>query len=358
MKSLNTFYLICFFTILIQLISGESSTQNSSKKREITTRQFPLKDDEVWPKEVAHLFTLTDKDDGEAEGREDGKGVEEKEEEEEVKEESNLEGEGKEESEGEDEGDFGGKRRRRSIRGEEWTGVWPQRWSESGNATLRHPHPKDDVFVYYYRPEDDTYVMSKCTSTVGAAVLTLACPQPRGYNFHRILDVKRVFYGWSMTEATCQFIEGDCTVPYEFMHKQIMRPSKPISQADFFSVGPTFFCNRWDGGGREAWAFDGKMTCSIGARRASAALNPLDSQANPFGKRFGYAWKMCGDPYDWFDFIQAEYKCVDVMEPLTGAQEEPEEFFGCEKRSKAMKEEAERARQEKKAKAEEEGKEK
>ena len=35
------------------------------------------------------------------------------------------------------------------------------RWSESGNSTLRNPEPKDDVFVYYYRPEDETYVMSK-----------------------------------------------------------------------------------------------------------------------------------------------------------------------------------------------------
>ena len=53
------------------------------------------------------------------------------------------------------------------------------------------------------------------------------------------------------------------------MHKQIMRPSKPITEDDFFSVGPTYFCNRWDGGGREEWEFAGKMTCSIGDRDVS-----------------------------------------------------------------------------------------
>jgi len=340
MKSRRFFAVIFFFSlaILIQLISGQSSGQDSSRKREVRTRQFPLKEDEVWPKHVAHLFSLKEEEEAKEEKKGDGE-----------KEEGNTVG-------GKEGGDFSGKRGKRSIRGEEWTGIWPQRWSESGNATMRHPHPKDDVFVYYYRPEDDTYVMSKCTSTMGAAVLTLACPQPRGYQFHRILDVKRVFYGWSNTEATCQFIEGDCIVPYEFMHKQIMRPSKPISQEDYFSLGPTFFCNRWDGGGREAWAFDGKMTCSIGARRASAALNPSDDQANPFGKRFGYAWEICGTPYDWFDFIQAEYKCVDVMEPLVGADEKPEEFFSCEQRSNAMKEE--RKVKEEKGKEVEEGKEK
>jgi len=336
MKSLRFSSVIFFFslTIFIQLISGQSLGQDSSRKEEVRSRHFPLKDDEVWPDEVAHLFSLTEEKEVKEEDEKEENG-----ETKDLVEEGVKENEGKREEEKEGNGDFSGKRGKRSIRGEEWTGIWPQRWSESGNATMRHPQPKDDVFVYYYRPEDETYVMSKCTSTMGAAVLTVACPQPRGYPFHRILDVKRVFYGWSNTEGTCQFIEGDCTVPYEFMHKQIMKPSKPVSQEDYFSLGPTFFCNRWDGGGREAWAFDGKMTCSIGARRASAALNPLDSQANPFGKRFGYAWEICGTPYDWFDFIQAEYKCVDVMEPLSGAEEEPEEFFSCEQRSNAMKEE-------------------
>jgi len=309
---------IILANIIANTLIVRARVLKSSDEKEIKRREFPLKDDEIWPEDVAHLF--------------DVKEAAEERKEEETREEAD--------EEEEKDGDFNGRRQRRSIRGEEWTGVWPQRWSESGNSTMRHPAPKDNVFVYYYRPEDDTYVMSKCTSTVGAAVLTLACPQPRGYKFHRIIDLKRVYYGWSMTEATCQFIEGDCILPYEFMHKQIMRPSKPVSQEDFFSVGPTFFCNRWDGGGREEWAFDGKMTCSIGARRASAALNPLDGEANPFGRRFGYAWEMCGTPYDWFDFIQAEYKCVDVMEPLSGAEEEPEEFFGCDQRSKAMKEEA------------------
>jgi len=304
--------------IFANTLFNHNHVLKASNEREIKRKEFPLKDGEIWPENVAHLFHLPE----EAEEAEEVQNGEQKEE--------------------EKRGDLNGRRKRRSIRGEEWTGVWPQRWSESGNATLRHPAPKDDAFVYYYRPDDDTYVMSRCTSTVGAAVLILACPQPRGYPFHRILDVKRVYYGWSMTEPTCQFIEGDCTLPYEFMHKQIMRPSKPVTQEDFFSVGPTYFCNRWDGGGREEWVFDGKMMCSIGARRASASLNPLDPQSNPYGSRFGYAWQKCGTAYDWFDFIQAEYKCVDVMEPLTGAAEEPEVFFGCDQRSKkAMKDKQE-----------------
>lgn len=320
MKSLSNFrifLLIILANITAIQVPAHANVFKSSNEGEIERREFPLKDDDVWPKNVAHIFDVTEET-----------------EEEERKNENESEGD-------ENNGDFSGRRKRRSIRGEEWTGVWPQRWSESGNATLRNPAPKDNAFVYYYRPEDDTYVMSRCTSTVGAAVLILACPQPRGYNFHRIIDLKKIYYGWSMTEGTCQYIEGDCTLPYEFMHKQIMRPSKPVSQEDFFSVGPTFFCNRWDGGGREEWAFDGKMMCSIGARRASAALNPEDSEANPYGRRFGYAWEMCGTPYDWFDFIQAEYKCTDVMEPLSGADEAPEEFFGCDQRSKkAMEEKA------------------
>jgi len=339
MKSLNALCIL-FICVSVQSIAVQSFVAKS-EKRSINTRQFPLQDDEVWPDEVAHLFTLTEeqaeqaekeeeRDEKEEKGKKEGREVEA----EEAKEEEEKE---KEEDEG---GDFSGRRKRRSIRGEEWTGVWPQRWSEAGNSTIRHPAPENDAFVYYYRPDDDTYVMSRCTSTVGAAVLILACPQPRGYKFHRIIDLKKVFYGWSMTEATCQYIEGDCTLAYEFMHKQIMRPSKPITEDDFFSVGPTYFCNRWDGGGREEWEFAGKMTCSIGARRASAALNPLDDQSNPYGRRFGYAWETCGTAYDWFDFIQAEYKCIDVMEPLGGAEEEPEKFFGCDQRSIAMKEEA------------------
>jgi len=67
---------------------------------------------------------------------------------------------------------------------------------------------------------------------------------------------------------------------------------------------------------------------------------------------------MCGTPYDWFDFIQAEYKCIDVDEPLGGAEEEPEKFFSCEQRSNAMKEKAEEKRKEKQVKKAEEGKEK
>ena len=81
-----------------------------------TSREFPLKNDEVWPEEVAHLFTLHQEDEGVKEEGKDG-GNEER------KGDRTEEGEGKTNNEG----DFGGRRRRRSIRGEEWTGVWPQR---------------------------------------------------------------------------------------------------------------------------------------------------------------------------------------------------------------------------------------
>ena len=74
----------------------------------------------------------------------------------------------------------------------------------------------------------------------------------------------------------------------------------------------------------------------------------------------------CGTAYDWFNFlIKGEIqvirrlpfsvRCVDVMEPLGGAEEEPEKFFGCDQRSIAMKEERKKG---KKGKKEEEGKEK
>ena len=99
-----------------------------------TSREFPLKDDEVWPEEVAHLFTLHQEDEGVKEEGKDGGNEERKEEREEERrkekkgdrtdgDEAQKDNEGNESNEG----DFGGRRRRRSIRGEEWTGVWPQR---------------------------------------------------------------------------------------------------------------------------------------------------------------------------------------------------------------------------------------
>ena len=81
-----------------------------------------MKEDEVWPDEVAHLFSLTE----EKEGKEEEKKAENGERKE-VVEEGEKENEGKREEEKEGNGDFSGKRGKRSIRGEEWTGIWPQR---------------------------------------------------------------------------------------------------------------------------------------------------------------------------------------------------------------------------------------
>lgn len=317
--------------------SSKESNPHQIEENEENVKIFRLKEDEVWPHDVAHIFTGEESEHGkEAEREEEGK------EREKEREEKERIGEGKESGEGEgEEADFNGRRSRRSEPGVPWTGKWPQRWSEEGNATLRKPAPSEDSFVFYYRPEDDTYVMSRCTSTVGAPVLTIACPQPRGYPFHRIVDLKTVYYGWSMTADACQFVEGDCTIPYEFMHKQIIRPTKPVLESDFYSLGPTYFCNPWDGGGREEWVLPSKMKCTIGTRRSTSVPSPRDFNENPFGQRFGYSWGYCGTPYDWFDFIQAEYKCVDVMEALEGAHEAPEEFFGCEARAEKLKAEAE-----------------
>ena len=43
--------------------------------------------------------------------------------------------------------------------------------------------------------------MSRCSSPKGALTLVLACPQPRGSTFHRIVDLKYAFYGWSQVRT-------------------------------------------------------------------------------------------------------------------------------------------------------------
>ena len=154
--------------------------------------------------------------------------------------------------------------------------------------------------------------MSRCASKSAALTLVIACPQPRGSKFHRIVQLKKAVYGWSqvisvgkflkegfctyqgywhktivshqgmpqvyiccaevvntwpsviltesppsfpeqMEGSICQYVEGDCTLRYEFVHRQIMRPTTPQNFREWRALGPQFFCNPWDGNGREDW---------------------------------------------------------------------------------------------------------
>ena len=132
--------------------------------------------------------------------------------------------------------------------------------------------------------------MSRCSSPKGALTLVLACPQPRGSKFHRVVFLKHAFYGWSQvgrpqklaqlqmssiensclrsTELwnmlnhhfsqkhesdVCQYVTDDCTIRYEFVHKQIMRPTTPQNSEEWKSLGPQYFCNSWPGNGRSEW---------------------------------------------------------------------------------------------------------
>ena len=42
--------------------------------------------------------------------------------------------------------------------------------------------------------------MSRCSSPSGAVTLVIACPQPRGSKFHRIVNLQKAVYGWSQVE--------------------------------------------------------------------------------------------------------------------------------------------------------------
>ena len=51
----------------------------------------------------------------------------------------------------------------------------------------------------------------------------------------------------------CQYVDGDCTIRYEFVHKQIMQPTTPQTTLEWKSLGPQYFCNSWSGNGRSSW---------------------------------------------------------------------------------------------------------
>ena len=61
-------------------------------------------------------------------------------------------------------------------------------------------------------PYSDTYIMSRCSSGKMAKSLVIACPQPRGSKFHRIVYLTNVFYGWSQMDAKI------CQVWYHHRH--------------------------------------------------------------------------------------------------------------------------------------------
>ena len=55
----------------------------------------------------------------------------------------------------------------------------------------------------------------------------------------------------------CQYVTDDCTIRYEFVHKQIMRPTTPQNSEEWKSLGPQYFCNSWPGNGRSEWVSEG-----------------------------------------------------------------------------------------------------
>jgi len=160
--------------------------------------------------------------------------------------------------------------------------------------------------------------MSRCSSPSGAVTLVIACPQPRGSNFYRIVNLKTAVYGWSQHKGeVCQYVEGDCTKRYEFLHKQIMRPTTPQNDEEWKSLGPQYFCNPWEGGnGRERWEFPEKRWCSVGLKRSSQSPNVDDPVVNAWGSKYLYSWGKCGGSYDWFDYLHIEYTCEIVDEPI------------------------------------------
>ena len=67
----------------------------------------------------------------------------------------------------------------------------------------------------------------------------------------------------------------------------LLLSSFPLNQ----SLGPTYFCNSWDGNGREDWVMPTKRWCTLGLRRSSPSMDPLDFKAaNPWAKKYGYYW--------------------------------------------------------------------
>ena len=44
--------------------------------------------------------------------------------------------------------------------------------------------------------------------------------------------------------------------------------------------------------------------------------NMADSQIQTQTQTQTHITHSCGSGYDWFDYLQAEYKCIDIMEPI------------------------------------------
>lgn len=243
---------------------------------------YKLKADEEWPPEVSHLFG--NKREGEDESKEN--------------------------SDGKSEGN------RRKKRWTEWVSEKLEFREDSWDEPPQKQKPEDDEkFVAY--ESNGTYIMSRCSSPKGALTLVLACPQPRASKFHRIVDLQFAFYGWSQHESdVCQYVTDDCTIRYEFVHKQIMRPTTPQNEDEWKSLGPQYFCNSWEGNGRSKWEMPQKRWCAVGLKRSSQSPNYMDPVVNAWGAKYLYSWNKCGGSYDWFDYLHIEYKCVDVDEPI------------------------------------------
>jgi len=239
---------------------------------------YKLKADEEWPEEVAHLFG----------NKREGEDVKEEE----------------------------PKKKPRKKRWTEWVSKKLEFREDSWDEPPQKQKPEDDEkFVAY--ENNGTYIMSRCSSPKGALTLVLACPQPRGSSFHRIVDLQHAIYGWSQHESdVCQYVEGDCTIRYEFVHKQIMRPTTPQNMDEWKSLGPQYFCNSWEGNGRLSWEMPQKRWCAVGLKRSSQSPNVGDPVVNAWGTKYLYAWNSCGGSYDWFDYLHIEYKCQDVMESI------------------------------------------
>lgn len=259
-------------------------------KSVIFQEPYKLQADEEWPEEVAHLFG------NKKEGQED------------------------EDNEKKDEKST--KKKQRVKRWTEWVSqkleVRPDSWDEPPKKLKPEDEPK---FIAY--EHNGTWIMSRCSSPKGALTIVLACPQPRGSKTHRVVNLIHAIYGWSQHESDiCQFVEGDCTVRYEFVHKQIMRPTTPQTELEWRSLGPQYFCRYWDGNGRDEWEMSRKRWCAVGLRRSSQAPDPTDIAVNPWGKKYLYTWaykkehNKCGGPYDWFDYLHIEYTCDVIDEPI------------------------------------------
>ena len=50
------------------------------------------------------------------------------------------------------------------------------------------------------------------------------------------------------------------------------------------------------------------MFCAIGMKRKSQTPRSGDENLNPWGRKYLYSWGSCGNPYNWFDYMQVEYK--------------------------------------------------